>query len=221
MGANDGWDWNKALLEMPDRWTEVADEMFSFTREMRKNQCRTTYDLGCGVGRHTVFLAQQGFSVSASDISGSAIENTRTNLQQANVDAELYQLDMTEWPFDDGQFDAVIAFNVVYHATCSEIETILAQINRVLRPQGLLFITFKSLLDSQCGQGDQLAAFTWAPTSGVEKDIPHYYVDETEAKRLMQDFELVSMVHKQELAVDGKGDHQRAHWVIRAMKAQP
>jgi ubiquinone/menaquinone biosynthesis C-methylase UbiE len=128
---------------------------------------------------------------------------------------------MTEWPFDDGQFDAVIAFNVVYHTTCSEIETILAQANRVLRPQGLLFITFKSVLDSECGQGDQLAAFTWAPTSGIEKGIPHYYVDETEAKRLMQNFELVSMVHKQELAIAENSDRQRAHWVIRAKQAQP
>ena len=221
MGANDGWDWNRALLEMPDRWTEVADEMFSFANEMHNNQCQTVYDLGCGVGRHTVFLAQQGFNVTASDISSSAIENTRANLLQANVDARLHQLDMTEWPFDDGQFDTVIAFNVVYHATCSEIETILAQVNRVLRPQGLLFITFKSVLDSQCGQGDQLAAFTWAPTSGVEKGIPHYYVDEAEAKRLLQDFELVSMIHKQELAIAGNSERQRAHWLIRAKKAQP
>ena len=63
MGANDGWDWDGALLEMSDRWTEVADEMFSFANEMRNNQCQTVYDLGCGVGRHTVFLAQQDFEL--------------------------------------------------------------------------------------------------------------------------------------------------------------
>jgi SAM-dependent methyltransferase len=220
MGANNGWDWNRALLEMPTRWTEVADEMFSFSGEMRKNQCHTVYDLGCGVGRHTVFMAQQGFRVSASDISSGAIEKTRANLSQAKVEATLQQLDMSEWPFDDGQFDAVIAFNVVYHATCSEIESILAQIQRVLRPQGLLFITFKSVLDSQCGQGDKLAAFTWAPTSGVETGIPHYYVDETEAKRLLQNFDLVSVVHKQELPVSVYNERHRAHWVIRARKSR-
>jgi len=219
MSANDGWDWNRALMEMPDRWTDVAEEMFSFSREMRNSQCRTVYDLGCGVGRHAVFLAQQGFRVSASDISSSAIEKTRMNLSQANVDANLQQLDMNEWPFDDGQFDAVIAFNVVYHATCSEIETILTQIHRVLRPQGLLFITFKSVLDSQCGQGNKLASLTWAPTSGVEAGIPHYYVDETEAKRLLQNFELVSMTHKQELAITDQNERHRAHWVIRARKS--
>lgn len=45
-------------------------------------------------------------------------------------------------------------------------------------------------------------------------------VDESEAKRLMQGFELVSMVHKQEIAVAGKSERQRAHWLIRAKKPQ-
>jgi hypothetical protein len=45
--------------------------------------------------------------------------------------------------------------------------------------------------------------------------------DEIEAKRLLRNFELVSMVHKQELAIAGKSERQRAHWVIQAKQAQP
>jgi SAM-dependent methyltransferase len=218
MSTTGGWDWDKALQEMPGRWTEVADELFSFSHEMHNCGCQSVFDLGCGAGRHSVFLAQQGFAVSASDISPSAIEKTRANLQQAGTDATLYQIDMTEWPFSDAQFDAVVAFNVVYHAHRAEVETILHQINRVLSPGGLLFITFKSTLDAQCGQGEQLAPLTWAQTSGIEKGIAHYYVDEAEARRLMQDFDLISMVHKQELPGSGKSERHRAHWVIWARK---
>ena len=136
MSTTGGWDWDKALQEMPGRWTEVADELFSFSHEMHNCGCQSVFDLGCGAGRHSVFLAQQGFAVSASDISPSAIEKTRANLQQAGTDATLYQIDMTEWPFSDAQFDAVVAFNVVYHAHRAEVETILHQINRVLSPGG-------------------------------------------------------------------------------------
>jgi len=39
--------------------------------------------------------------------------------------------------------------------------------------------------------------------------------------RLLQGFNLVLMVHKLELAVAGKSERQRAHWVIRAQKSQP
>ncbi|MDH3630345.1 MAG: class I SAM-dependent methyltransferase [Gammaproteobacteria bacterium] len=219
MSTTGGWDWDKALQEMPGRWTQVADELFSFSREMRNGGCHSVFDLGCGAGRHSVFLAQQGFAVSAADVSPSAIEKTRLNLQQTGTDATLYQIDMTEWPFNDGQFDAVVAFNIVYHAQRAEVETVLEQINRVLSPGGLIFITFKSILDAQCGYGEQLAPFTWAPTSGLEKGIAHYYVDEAEARRLMQDFDLISMVHKQELPVPGQSERHRAHWVIRARKS--
>ena len=88
--------------------------------------------------------------------------------------------------------------NVVYHAQRDEIEAIRAQIRRVLRPQGLLFITFKSTLDSQNEQGVKLAPFTWAPIPGIEVGVAHYYFDADEVRRLLQDCELISMVYKQE-----------------------
>jgi tellurite methyltransferase len=218
MNHNQGWDWNRALAEMPGRWTEVADELFSFTNQMRQANCRRVYDLGCGAGRHSVFLAQQGFEVTASDISASAIETTGKNLAAAGVGATLRRLDMADWPFDDARFDAVIAFNVVYHATRSEVEAVLAQVHRVLAPGGLLFITFKSTLDEQYGQGVELAPFTWAPESGIEEGVAHYYVDAAEAQRLLQDFTLQSMVLRQVLPIPGGSERHRAHWVVRARK---
>jgi len=216
MTTGEGWDWNQALQFMPGRWTEVAEELYPFSGELHRRGCREVYDLGCGVGRHTIFLARQGFTVSASDISPSAIEHTRAALEQAGVDATLQQLDMRDWPFEDRCFDAVVAYNVVYHAMRGEVEAVLAGARRTLRPGGLLFITFKSTLDSEYRKGRELAPFTWAPLSGVEKDVAHYYVDEAEAKRLLKDFELLSMVHKQELPVSGESLRQRAHWIVRA-----
>ena len=218
MSGTEGWDWDLALQRMPGRWTGVAEELFPFAAEMRARGCRSVYDLGCGVGRHTVFLARQGLAVSASDISPSAIEHTRARLEQAGVDATLWRLDMRDWPFDDDCFDAVVAYNVVYHAMRDEVEAVLAGARRTLRPGGLLLITFKSTLDSEYGKGRELAPSTWAPLSGIEKDVAHYYVDENEAKRLMKNFELLSMVHKQELPLSGESERHRAHWVIRAAR---
>lgn len=218
MTTSEGWNWDLALQLMPGRWTEVADEMYSFAGEMHVRGCHSVYDLGCGAGRHAAFLAQQGFSVTASDISSSALEQTRGRLEQSGVDASLLRIDMRDWPFGDGCFDAVVACNVVYHAVRDEVESILAQVRRCLRPGGLLLITFKSTLDSQFGQGRELATFTWAPVSGIEEGVAHYYVDENEAKRLLKEFELESMVHRQELPVSSQSKRHRAHWVIRARK---
>jgi 2-polyprenyl-3-methyl-5-hydroxy-6-metoxy-1,4-benzoquinol methylase len=218
MKTTKGWDWDHALTVMPERWTEVAEEIFPFTARLKAEGLRKVCDLGCGVGRHTVFLAEQGFHVTASDVSDSAIAHTRSRLRDHGVDADLHQMDMLDWKFSEHAFDSLIAFNVVYHATRSQVEAVLEAIERSLRPGGLIFITFKSTLDSECGQGRKLAPFTYAPTSGVEEGVPHYYVDEAEAKRLLSRYELVSLVHKQELPVSTKSERLRAHWVVWARK---
>ena len=218
MNGGAGWDWDRALRQMPERWTAVAGEVHEFAGILHDHDCRSVYDLGCGVGRHTVFLAQLGFAVSASDISESAITHTRSRLREAGVEAQLQRLEMHEWPFADAAFDAVVAYNVIYHAERTQIEAILAQIRRVLRPRGLLLVTFKSTLDSQCGEGVELAPFSWAPSAGIEQGVPHYYVDADEARRLLTDFELLSLELKQEFPLHGDDQRHRAHWVIRARR---
>ena len=218
MNTKTGWDWDRALQAMPNRWTEVAEELFPFASELHKNDCHRVYDLGCGVGRHTLFLAQQGFTVTASDVSPSAIVHTRENLERRELKAELHELDMSDWPFESASFDAIVAFNVVYHSTADKLEAVLAEIYRTLTPNGLLFVTFKSVQDSDYGQGEKLADFTYAPTSGIETGIAHYYIDEDELRRLMQNFELISLIHKQEFPVSAKSERQRAHWVVWARK---
>ena len=46
-------------------------------------------DLGCGTGAQSVFLAENGFSVVAVDISPVAVETTRRRLHEAGLMADL------------------------------------------------------------------------------------------------------------------------------------
>ncbi|GJL83391.1 MAG: SAM-dependent methyltransferase [marine bacterium B5-7] len=218
MNHSPGWDWDRALDAMPERWTEVADDLFAFVRQLRREKRRRVYDLGCGAGRHTVFLAEQGFMVTASDVSPSAIEHTRARLADSHTNASLYQIDMLDWPFQASAFDAVIAYNVVYHATLRDIEQLLDRIDNSLGDDGLLFITLKSSEDSEYGQGRELAPFTYAPASGIEEGIPHYYVDQSEVMRLLSGFELISVIHKKEIPLTPENTRTRAHWVVWARK---
>lgn len=218
MNSVKGWDWDHALQTTHGRWTEVAEELFPFVNLLAKGKLKTVYDLGCGVGRHTVFLAQQGFDVTASDVSLSAVRKTREWLANEKTNANVVELDMLTWPFDHGTFDAIIAYNVVYHAMRNEVERVLEQAFRVLTLNGVMLVTFKSSLDSDYGEGNRLDRATYAPVAGVEKGIPHYYVDEEEIRRLLQNFELIKLIHKQELPVlEGEG-RKRAHWVAWVKK---
>ena len=48
-------------------------------------------DLGCGTGAHAVFLAENGFSVVAADISAVAVHATRSRLEEAGLEADVIE----------------------------------------------------------------------------------------------------------------------------------
>jgi len=71
-------------------------------------------DLGCGDARDAIFLAKNGFNVTAVDFSPTAIKLARKNVQKAGVQVAVVQDDLTNLQHLSGTFDLVIdigAFN--------------------------------------------------------------------------------------------------------------
>ncbi len=71
-------------------------------------------DLGCGDGRDAIFLARNGFNVTAMDFSPTAIKMAQRNVEEAGVDVKLIQDYLTDLHHVTGTFDLVIdigAFN--------------------------------------------------------------------------------------------------------------
>ena len=59
-------------------WTyqEPHQKVRALSQEMRRRGMKRVLVLGCGAGRHTVYLAQEGFEVCALDISPEGVEHT-------------------------------------------------------------------------------------------------------------------------------------------------
>jgi SAM-dependent methyltransferase len=71
-------------------------------------------DLGCGDGRDAIFLAKNGFDVTAVDFSPTAIKLARKNGREAGGSVNFVQDDVTKLRHVEGTFDLVIdigAFN--------------------------------------------------------------------------------------------------------------
>lgn len=64
-------------------------------------------DLACGYGRHSLSLAQRGFSVVGVDITESYIDDARKNARQKRLDAEFVRADIRDLSFRN-EFDAVL-----------------------------------------------------------------------------------------------------------------
>ncbi len=97
--------------------------------------CRAL-DLGCGRGRNSRWLAQQGFSVVGVDISGVAIANAKAT--QGALDVDFHRLDVLVDPIPGGPFGVVFDYGCLHvFDTDEDRATLAAKVSSVLEPGGL------------------------------------------------------------------------------------
>lgn len=93
-------------------------------------------DAGCGTGGYLRWLLDNGaFSGAAGvDVASEAIQFARARVPEA----ELHVAPLSSVPFAGGQFDLVVANDVLQHIDEPETAGSMAELHRVLRPGGTL-----------------------------------------------------------------------------------
>jgi tellurite methyltransferase len=171
-------------------------------------------DIGCGVGRHTVYLAARGFDVTATDNAPAAIAQCEKNLEAAGLRARLLAIDMTEFPFPDGSFDGVISTQVIHHSNRATLGRIIASITQKLAPGGFFVWATPSLRHSGRGKGREIEPGTWVDEDHREGPVPHHYCSEDEIRKLLADYDIES-ISEREMPDRPPG---RWHWYVVARK---
>jgi malonyl-CoA O-methyltransferase len=90
-------------------------------------------DLGCGTGRHALWLAQAGARVTAVDFSEGMLEQARRKRGADAVRFLAHDL-LRPLPFPDHAFDRVVSGLVLEHL--ADLDAFFAEVRRVLRPGG-------------------------------------------------------------------------------------
>ena len=101
-------------------------------------------DLGCGAGRHAFEMYRRGADVVAFDQDAEELARVREMFAAmraagevpAGAEADVKEGDALALPFADGEFDRVVAAEILEHIP-DDIEAI-AEMVRVLRPGGTL-----------------------------------------------------------------------------------
>lgn len=135
-------DWEHIFKKKGKFFNRPHEDMRKLVQLMRKDNVKKVLDLGCGSGRHTVFLARHGFDAYGMDSSRSGLKLTRKWLKQTNLKARLKNASCYErFPYKDNLFDSVISIQVIHHARIKEIKYCISEIERILKPGGIAFIT--------------------------------------------------------------------------------
>jgi SAM-dependent methyltransferase len=97
-------------------------------------------DLGCGVGRNAVILAQQGAKVIAVDPGTDELARARERAEAASVRVELHQAGLAELAFlRSDSIDA--ALSVMALASVDDLARVFRQVHRVLKPEAPLVLS--------------------------------------------------------------------------------
>lgn len=90
-------------------------------------------DLCCGSGQSTKFLVQYSQNVTGLDISPVSLERAQRNVPQAKYVEALAE----DIPFPDNNFDLVHTSVAMHEMTTSQLQQILKEVYRVLKPGGV------------------------------------------------------------------------------------
>lgn len=101
-------------------------------------------DCAAGTGAYTFYLAEQGYDMTATDLTPRHIEFIRNKLTTKNYKMDTAVLDATDMNiFDDETFDIVLNMGPFYHLiTETQREKCLSQSLRVLKKGGLIVTAY-------------------------------------------------------------------------------
>ena len=92
---------------------------------------RKALDVACGAGRHAVWLAENGWNVTTTDISLEALRRAQARASEQGVRLALYCQDLETASFPANYFDLIICFYYLQR-------DLFPVLNAALRPGGLI-----------------------------------------------------------------------------------
>lgn len=98
-------------------------------------------DIATGKGRNALFLAEQGFTVDAIDISEVGLQQAQRHAEKQGLTLNLVQADLASFEFPDSAYDLILNINFL-------LRSLVPKIKNALLPGGyIIFDTY--LLDQQ------------------------------------------------------------------------
>lgn len=145
---------DESLIELQNSYDEVAEEyvariFHALEHKPRDRELLDRFaamvrnsgpvcDLGCGPGHVTQYLQERGVNVFGIDLSSRMVEQAR----QLNPGIEFKQGNMLSLEVENGAWGGIVAFYSLIHIPHEKMILALHELKRVLRPNGLLLLSF-------------------------------------------------------------------------------
>jgi SAM-dependent methyltransferase len=203
--------WDDIFNEKGRVFEEPHHDMERISGLFKEKGVKKVLDLGCGTGRHLIYLSKKGFEVYGIDASPKALEIAKKWLieEKQKAELELHRMEH-QFPYENNFFDAIISIQVIHHNLMKDIIYTVNEIERTLKNYGIAYITFPRL-----GGGSKIDELelkeieenTYIPQTGQEKGLPHHFFTLDEIYKVFNSFNIMEVY-------DDKTNH-RAILVIK------
>ena len=213
-------DWNTLFKKKKHRRKIPNRLVVDLIPLFKKEKFKRILDLGCGTGRHTVYLSKNEFFVVGSDISPRGLKLSQKWIREENIEnCCLVKHDMIELPFPNAYFDAVISTNVIHHNTLNKIKKTVSEIRRVLKKNGIVMLTIASTNSYGFGIGKKLEKNTYL-TEGheVESHGVHHFFDKSGIEKILSKFRILDLREIVEDKTVRRKKVKSYHWYVLAKK---
>lgn len=209
------WNWSIVNGENAEIWKNPSPESFYYSERWKQQNKKDLLDLGCGIGRHTILFAMNGFNTYAFDLSQVALHRTKEWADKLDLKVDYKQGDMLSLPYKDNSIDCIFCKNVMSHTDTQGIRQIISELHRVLRKSGECFLTLGSKsawgFQQDWPMVDENTKIRTVP-GDPEDGVPHFYADFNLIKNLFNEFELKSVEHVEQFSLDNLSDNQPQIW---------
>ena len=153
--------WEKNFSSKPEMFGLEPSVAAKKSLELFKSyNIKKIIDLGAGLGRDSIYFAQNSIQVEALDYSPSGIKIINQKINQNNfsnlVNTKILDVRKT-LPFEDNSIDGFYSHMLYCMAlTTSDLENLNKEIHRVLKPGGINIYTVRHTNDGDFKKGVQI-----------------------------------------------------------------
>ncbi|HEY9529432.1 MAG TPA: class I SAM-dependent methyltransferase [Anaerolineales bacterium] len=187
----------RETYSMPDWKIELRSNFVSL---LQKENKKTLLEIGAGTGRDSKFFQDQGLDVVCIDLSPAIVELCK----QKGLTA--YVMDMADIQFPANSFDAVYSMNSLLHLPKAEFPLVLRAVDRLLKPDGVVFIGIYGGLDHEG---------VWENDSYEPKRFFSFFTEEHLKQEITRVFDIISV----ESTRPEPDDNLDFQWLVLRKKA--
>lgn len=122
-------------------WENPSEETYYLRKRWEILGLDCLLDLGCRNGRHALFFAEDGYTVTAYETENHDLHELKDQVNELGLEMTYLRGPLEHLSFDAQSYDAVLAYDSLLTFNQEQIEQVLEQLYRVLKTGGECYLT--------------------------------------------------------------------------------